>query len=265
MVGCRSQGELASPPRTAATNSYLEYVLRDLLGRDEPVLRLAEAGMCPGHFDFRPSQVAQLGQCRLLLRFDFQAPLGRKIQGLCPSLPIEPIRVEAGLCEPKTYLSACRQSADILVRSGLLTAGSARVRLEQVTSRVNQAAAEATARFERAGLAGTSILTSMHQSAFCRWLGLKVVGTFREADSAGVEELDQAVQAGRTGGVRLVVANRPEGRRAADALAKSLGAQVVVLGNFPDPQEGHVLFDDLLRTNVDLLIQAGRPDRAGGP
>ena len=62
-----------------------------------------------------------------------------------------------------------------------------------------------------------------------------------------------------------MVANRPEGRRAADALAKRLGAQVVVLGNFPDPQEGHALFDDLLRANVNLLIEAGRPDRTGGP
>lgn len=265
LPACRPPDASAPPTRVAATNSYLEYVLRDLLGGQEPVLRLAEAGMCPGHFDLRPSQAAQLGRCTLLLRFDFQSALGRKIGGICPALTIEPVRVPGGLCEPGTYLSACRQAADALVRAGLLDPQPTDQRLAEIDSRVQAAAQQARQRFRQVARPGTAVLASGHQSAFCRWLGLEVAATFRESDSGGVDELDQAVQAGRQRAVRLVVANRPEGRRAADALARTLGVRVAVLGNFPDAGQGHRHFEDLVRSNVECLIEAAQAPEAGSP
>jgi len=265
LPACRQPDASAPATRVAATNSYLEYVLRDLLGDQEPVLRLADAGMCPGHFDLRPSQAAQLRRCTLLLRFDFQSALGRKIGGICPALTIEPVRVAGGLCEPGTYLSACRQAADTLVRAGLLDAQRSHQRLADIDSRVQTAVEQARRRLRQAALSGTVVLASGHQSAFCRWLGLEVAATFRESDSSGVDELDQAVQTGRQRVVRLVVANRPEGRRAADALARTLDARVAVLGNFPDAQQGHHHFEDLVRSNVECLIEAAQAPEAGSP
>ena len=50
----------------------------------------------------------------------------------------------------------------------------------------------------------------------------------------------------------------PEGRRVANALAKRLGAKVVVFGNFPAPapDNGQASFDDLLVDNVRALVEA---------
>ena len=47
-------------PAIAASSSYLASAVRDVMGDDQSVLVLAEPGMCPGHFDLRPSQVRQL-------------------------------------------------------------------------------------------------------------------------------------------------------------------------------------------------------------
>jgi len=78
--GCRRQ---AGPPaKVAASNSMLECAARDLLGGSETILRLAEPGMCPGHYDIRPGQVAALHGCRVLLRLDFQKSLDRKLAGI---------------------------------------------------------------------------------------------------------------------------------------------------------------------------------------
>ena len=59
--------------------------------------------------------------------------------------------------------------------------------------------------------------------------------------------------------MKLIIANLPEGRRTADALAERLGACVVVFGNFPELNNARVSFDELLQGNVAALLRAHRP------
>ncbi|NLF30133.1 MAG: zinc ABC transporter substrate-binding protein [Planctomycetes bacterium] len=251
-AGCRRS---AAPSSVAATNSMLECAARDLLGEAAPVLRLAEPGMCPGHFDIRPSQVAALRRCRVLLRFDFQRAIDGKLAGaIDEGLVIAEIRVPGGLCEPASYTAACRQTADALVGAALLDRTGADERLERIADRMEQRQVECRRRVE--ALAGMPVVASAHQEAFCRWLGLDVVATFSAADTAGVGQVDQAVRRGEAAGAKLVIANGPEGRKLADALAERLGTPVVVFGNFPALDRGHACFDDLLAANVAALVEA---------
>lgn len=258
-AGCGG-GPARPAARVAAANPYLESVVRELLGPDEPILCLAGPGMCPGHFDVRPSQVERLRGCRLLLRFDFQASLDRRLSPLADEgLEVLSVRTGEGLCLPETYLAAARQAGDALARAGLVDRADADRKLTALAARLDAAARRARQRVARANLAGTPVLASGHQAAFCRWLGLAVHGTFSGADQASVGELERAVRAGEDADVRFVVANRPEGRKAADALAGRLSAGVVVFGNFPDASAGQRTFDDLLAANVEALLAAAKP------
>ncbi|MFB3893272.1 MAG: metal ABC transporter solute-binding protein, Zn/Mn family [Phycisphaerae bacterium] len=253
VAGCRKQSQ-AIPP-VAATNSLLECAVKDLLGDSTAVLRLAEPGMCPGHFDIRPSQVEQLRSCRILLRLDFQKSLDTKLTGAKDDgLYIAEIRVSGGLCEPESYLEACRQTADALVAAGLLERDAADTRLTAITDRIEQTAARC--RHEVAALKDTPVIVSVHQEAFCKWLGLQPVALFTGADEAGVGQVDEALRQGEQASAKLVIANLPEGRRVADALAARLGAKVVVFGNFPALNDGQSSFDDLLEANVRALMKA---------
>lgn len=243
----------------AVSNSYLAAVARELLGADVPLTVLAEPGMCPGHFDMRPSQVRQAASCRVVLRFDFQQSLDARFQAAGGRLPrIIAVTVPGGMCEPASYVAACRQAADALVTEGLVPRDVADQRLADVARRMEELAGWTHQQIEAAGLAGTPVLTSRHQAAFCGLLGLKVAATFPVADTAVLSEIDQAVQQGRAAGIRLIVANRPEGRQAADALADQFQARVVVFDNFPAAKEPDA-FERLVRGNVAALVEAARP------
>ncbi|MFP4107046.1 MAG: metal ABC transporter solute-binding protein, Zn/Mn family [Phycisphaerae bacterium] len=256
-LGCRKNSDKPAAP-VAATNSLLECAVKDLLGESTSVLRLAEPGMCPGHFDIRPSQVQQLRRCRVLLRLDFQKSLDTKLAGAKDDgLRIAEIRISGGLCEPESYLAACRQTADALIAADLLDRATADQRLAAIRARIEQTSALCRQRV--VALRDRSVIASSHQEAFCRWLGLRPVAVFAGADSAGVRQVDHAVRQGEQAGVKLIIANRPEGRRVADALAERLGARVVVFGNFPALSSDHTSFDDLIESNVDALVKAASP------
>jgi zinc transport system substrate-binding protein len=251
LVGCqRDDGPV---PPVAVTNTLLAAAVHDLLGEQTEILQLAGPGMCPGHFDIRPSQLSRLRRTRILLRFDFQGGLDNKLSAATQhGLRIVSVSLPGGLCRPDSYLAACRQTADALVAAGLLDRPQADQRLAAITGRIG-ALAEQVRRRTRP-LAGRAVIASAHQKPFCEWLGLEVVATFSGADTAGVGQLDRALRAGQQARVGEIIANRPEGRRVADALADRLGATVVVFDNFPPAPAGR--FDQLLKANTDRLIEA---------
>jgi zinc transport system substrate-binding protein len=260
VMGCHRSEAPGNGPTLATTTSYLEAAARDLLGDSLSVVRLADPGTCPGHFDLRPSQVAELRQCRALLRFDFQKSLDAKLAGTDTHQPrIAQVVLNAGMCCPDSYLLACRQIAEHLVALDLLSRTNADTRLQSIAARLDALSRDASNRVARAGMTGSPVIASGHQRDFCGWLGLEVVAAFRAADTASIGEIEEAIDAGKFAQIKLVIANLPEGRRTADALAERLGARVAVFGNFPALDRGRVSFDDLMTGNVDALLNAARP------
>jgi zinc transport system substrate-binding protein len=250
----------AVPPKdapVAVSSSYLEAAVRDVLGRDVPLVRLAGPAMCPGHFDMRPSQISELARCGLLIRFDFQQALDKKLRN--SSCQTAAVTVHGGLCVPDTYLSACRQVADHLVQADFLSRAEADARLEKIARRMTSLRQEAERRIEAGRLRDVPVLASGHQADFCRWLGLRMIAEISSADSSGIRDLDEALKAGQAAAVRIVVANEPEGRRSADALAERLNAKVVVFANFPLPDD-EPAFDKLVRRNLAALLDAAISD-----
>jgi len=245
---------VAEDAPVAVSSPYLEAAIGDVLRRDVPLVRLAGPAMCPGHFDMRPSQITDLARCRLLVRFDFQQALDEKLGPRSgSSLRTLAVEVPGGLCVPESYVSACRQLADHFVSTGELSLSEANNRLAQVSDRMTKLGTAVARRIDEAGLRDTPVLASGHQAAFCRWLGLQVTGTFSSTDTAGTREIDQTVRAGEAAKASIIIANEPEGRRLADALADRLHAQVVVFGNFPEPGKDQA-FDDLVQRNLAALL-----------
>jgi len=253
--GSASTATTSAAPAVAVTSSTLESAVRDLLG-PVSVLRLAEPGTCPGHFDLRASQVAALRRVRLVLRFEFQHALDAKLVG--PGGPaIVPVRADGGLCEPATYRAICAAVADALVTCGLLPPDRAGSRLATVDAELEELGVWIRQTLADSGWAGQPVIASGHQAAFCRALGLEVRATFGAAEAATFNGLNRVLEDGRD--ARLIVANQPEGRRLADALGARLGVPVVVFANFPDDERHGGRVPNLIRDNVRQLIASGRP------
>jgi zinc transport system substrate-binding protein len=242
-----------------AAGPLFQCAAAELLGPDAETVSLAGPGMCPGHFDISPGQAQQLGRARLLLRFDFQKELDSWM-GTAGNRPprIVPMTVSGGLAEPASFTSLCRQAAAGLTAEGLLDEPTAAHRLSEIDYRMETLEAWAVGRVAAAGLDRRPVLASRHQAAFCRLLGLDVKGEFPATDTAGPAQVQEAVSIGIASRVKLIIANRPEGRQAADALAERLGARVVVFDNFPNEGRPNA-FDAMVRGNVERLTAEPRP------
>jgi zinc transport system substrate-binding protein len=244
--------------RVAVSNTYLGCAVKDALGGKAEVVALAGAGACPGHFDLRPSQVAELRSCDVLVRFGFQQALEDQLRRSCPDLPVIRVNVAGGLSVPETYVNVLETVASEFVRfrpalhSRATRPVDAIGRVRELEGRLSPADGDGQ---QDSPLLGVPVVASRHQAELIRWRGMDVVAVLPAPDAMRPSDLSEAINEGRTAGVKLVVANRPEGRKLADAVAGRLGVEVVVLDNFPEGVEPGD-FDAMVRRNVERLEAA---------
>jgi len=256
LAGCKNTNVDRSQPEIAVTNSYLQCVVKDLCP-DAEILCLAPPGMCPGHFDMLPSQVAQLSACRMLLLFDFQKSIEDSLSRMKENgLKIHLVKASSGLCVPETYVAICTEVCTILCAQYPEKAESTRRRLESIQGRLERAAEELIASVKQTGVGSAKVIASDHQEQFARWLGLEIVATFVGSDIETVANINDCLKKAQGQDVRFVIANKQEGTALAEALASRLGAKAIVFSNFP-VFDGHGNgFDHLLRENVRILVEA---------
>lgn len=244
----------------SVSSPYLMAVARDLLGADAAVHSLAGPGQCPGHFDVTPADVARVRRSQAFIRFDFQRHFDARI-GAGGEPRIVAVALPGGMCEPTSYLAACRGVAEELVALGLLDRATADARLAAIEARMTSLEAQSDKTVKSAKLAGAKVVTTPHQAAFCESLGLNVVGLLDGNDDPAA--LAALAQAGREAGVRVVVGNVPQGEQAPRRLAEVLNVPAVMFDNFPacpsgDTSGGGPPFDELVLGNVRRLADACR-------
>jgi zinc transport system substrate-binding protein len=257
LTGCSSRGLEKKQPEIAVTNSYLQCVVKDLCGDDMQILCLAPPGMCPGHFDMSPAQVKQLCDCKILLLFDFQQKIEDSLSrmrenGLKTAL-LEPL---PGLCVPETYMAACREVANILSVEYPEKQAQYEQRLRLIEKRMKELGLELRTVIEQSGVKATEVVASDHQAEFADRLGLEIVATFMGSDIETASNINQCLTKAQGRDVRFVIANKQEGTALAEALAERLQAKAIIFSNFPDIDTSSNGFDQLLRKNVQALVEA---------
>lgn len=262
LAGCNHKSDPSTPSAIAVGNSYLEAAVVDLGFDRSKIMSLVPPGMCPGHFDLKPTQADRLLSCTVLLVFDFQSNLSSSLPRVRESgLKIGVITPPPGLCVPASYLTVVRQTAAALASANLLSAEQSVSRLQSIEKRMKQLDEQVRAEVEQAGISGSRVVLSQHQEAFARRLGLIPVGTFRGRDTETPGSIQSALEKAGQNPAKWVIANRQEGTELAASLAKRLSVSLVVFGNFPETVGNcgdQPAFDSLVCENVRRLVEASR-------
>lgn len=239
----------------AATNMTLACAVREVWPEAKVVV-LASGEMCPGHVDFRPSQIERLQGAVASVRFDFQKSIDRRMKDAAGN-QIRCVAVHAndGLAIPANYVDICVQIAESLKSLIGVSEATMADRLAKIDARMSALAERSQQAIASAGVAKVPVLASVHQSAFCRWLGFDVIANVPAGDAVTAETLDETLAKAESSKVQWILANGPEGRQSADRLAEALSAKVIVLENFAI-DDGPAGFDRLVDGNVAKIVEA---------
>jgi len=196
------------------------------------VTTIAPAGLCPGHFDLKPSDVAAANNARLVLNHGWEAWYSSLEKAIVPPGPRRvTLSTKGNWMIPEQQKLAAAEIAVLLAEIDTVRADTYRLAAARYQSEVDSVAAVV-----RAMLAGKElppVIASEQQTPLLKWLGFPVVATYGRAEDFTAQELTRMARVASESGVKLVVDNLQSGPDTGKPLADGLGTKHITLTNFP--------------------------------
>lgn len=246
------------PPVVVVSTTMIRSMLDYLVPEDIDARTIIPAAACPGTYDLRPSDAAQLARADLIVRHDYQAYLDSRLLAQNPGIPVRVLDTPGSLVAPDNYLAVMSRLRDILSKRFPGLSGTLDQNYRLAEAEVKAVEQEARDRIAEAGLPGSTVLCADKQASFMRWAGINVAAAFTSSpDELSVFQLARTISAGRESGARFVVGNQQSGGEAvARGVAGETGLPVAILSNFPGSNERNGSWRELLFDNIDLLARA---------
>jgi zinc transport system substrate-binding protein len=247
--GCASDS--ARRPRIVASTTLISAIVETVAPDRFAVTTIAPAGLCPGHFDLKPSDVTAANYAKLVLNHGWEAWYPVLEKAIVPPGPRRvTLATEGNWMIPEIQKQAAAEIATLLAELDTALADTYRLAATRYGSAVDSAAAAV-----RALLAGKElppVIAAEQQAPFVRWLGFHVVATYGRAEDFTAQELTRLARVALDSGVGLVIDNLQSGPDAGKPLAEALEAKHATLTNFPL----HGSYRQALLDNAMTLAQA---------
>jgi len=248
VLGCaRPSGRI----RVVASTTLISAIVQAVGGDRFAVTTIAPAGLCPGHFDLKPSDVTAANNARLILNHGWEAWYPGLEKAIIPPRPRRvTLTTQGNWMIPELQKQAAAEIGGLLAELDTARADTYQLAATRYEADVDSAAAAA-----RALLAGRelpAVIVAEQQSPFVVWLGFHVVATYGRAEDFSAQEMTRLARVAIDSDVKLIVDNLQSGPDAGKPLAEALKVKHVTLTNFP--LEGS--YSRSLLDNTAALAQA---------
>lgn len=251
------QAEAAEQDTThvVCTNTILaDFTTHLLNGTDSTVDNIMPAGVCPAHFDTRPSDVQRIASADIVIALGWEPWL----QDLLKASGSTATRINcAGLGEwnlpagARTYVKALRDNltAVLPAHQQLIRDNAARY-----LERINQTAEDAQKMIQSQGYTGKKVICMQWQQAFVEWLGLNITATYAPPERLSTRDMLNVTAAASKSDVCAVIDNLQSGTSFGASVAADAQISHVVLTNFPGTAPGAETYLDMLRYNTEQIV-----------
>ncbi len=242
-------------------SSLIADVAQDVAGGKLEVHNLIPPGMCPGHYDMKPSDVETLANSKLLIIHNWQQDKAN-ITGLIeaannPNLIIKVIDVKDDPMVPETETETIDKIVQALSNIDPENSAYYRERADKRTQSVLAEGEEIKTRLQQAKADGVKVICSDVQAGFVTWAGFDIVATYGRPEELSPIDIERLVTQAKQAGVALVIDNLQSGGTAASkTMAQDIGATQVTISNFPGGFEGTETWEKAIDKNVDLILEA---------
>ena len=243
-------------------SSYITNIIQDLSDGGVKTRTIIPPGVCPGHYDVKPSEIKALANSKALFIHNYQQTY-QNIAGAVeaaqnPDLIITVLNVTGNWMVPAVQAEAVSKIAqalgEIYPENAAYYQGNASERIQAILAYGEQV----KNRLQDAGVDGAKVICAAMQEGFVRWAGFNVTATYGRPEELGspadVEQLlTEAIEAG----VVLVIDNLQSGTTTLGAsLGHDIEAIPITISNFHGGLENTETWEKAIDENVYLLLEA---------
>lgn len=254
-----SVGHEGNDPRIVCANSILADFTSNVVGDLARVDYLMPSGVCPSHYDSRPSDAELVADADIIVMMGWEGWLN----GLIESTGRSEIPVIRCMAQGDQNLPADAKRFVDHIASGLSEvmeddAATLSANAESYKAHIDAKDMDLKARVETAGVDGSKVVVMEWQRAFVESLGFLIVGTFGPPEGLSVQDQLNVATTASGEDVAMVVDNLQSGTEFGAQVAVDTGKEHVVLTNYPAAAPDTNTYLDMIDYNTDQLIDGAK-------
>lgn len=256
-------GQEQEKPLVIATTAILADFAEAVGGELIEVYTITPSGICPAHYDLRPSDIRAVAQASLVLYHGFE-PWLEDLIASSGNTEVKRVQVKGPWNIPPKAVEIVGKIAEALSEVDPADAEYFQSSSQSYQGEITTVAEELQAEAGELGVDEAKAIVMQWQEGFVGWLGFDIVATYPPPEMLSLKEVDELIQIGREQGVALVIDNLQSGIDFGARLAFEVSAVHVVLTNFPGAIPHTATYLEMLRYNAERLFEALRTYRGEG-
>ncbi len=244
-----------------AGSSLIANIIQDVAAGKLETRTIIPPGVCPGHYDMKPSDVEALANSKALFIHDYQQYF-QNINGAVdaadnPDLIIRVLNVTGNWMVPQVQAEAV---AAITEGLGEIDPDNVAYYYDKAVERIQAILTkgeEVENTLSDAEVGNVTVICAEMQQGFVNWAGFNIVATFGRPEDLSPAQIADLIDTAQETGAALIIDNLQSG---SETLGASIGEDVetipVTISNFPGGLEDTDTWEKAIDKNVDLLLDA---------
>lgn len=253
----------AAPTTIVCTTTTLQVVTEQVGGSAVEVVSLVQPGVCPSHFDVRPSHLDAVDTASLVLYHGVEPWLEQLITA-SGNTTVEQRALKGPWNAPVLAVQKIEAVRDALIQVDPENAEYYKENAEKAIADIHTMSN--TIKEEAASLEVDSIpvMCMEWQQYLVEWMGFTIVKTYSPPETLSLKDVNDLIKTGRENGVCLVIDNLQSGTEVGAEIAAAIGAEHAVLTNFPTAVPETDTLAAMIAYNADQLLTAVKKQKEQG-
>ena len=257
LSGCETAE--TSQLKVVTTTSLLTLIVQRVGGDMVDVVNIIPPTQHPGDFDTTPGDMQKLADADLFLSHGW--PGETFVPGLInsannPDLTAVIIDIKGNWMTPPVQLEAVDRIVAALSEVDAENTAAYQQLAVELKAQIVAKEIEMKVKLAEVSLSEINVMGSFWQAGFIKWTGLNIVATYGAPDSLTPQVVQELVDTGREENVTLIIDNLHSGQDAGKAIAEELGAQRIILSNFPGGFDNTETWEKAIDYNIELILEA---------
>lgn len=246
-----------------AGSSFIANIVQDVADGKLEARAIIPPGVCPGHYDVKPSDIEALANSKALIIHNYQQNY-QNIVGAIEAvtdqnhdLVITVLNITGNWMVPAVQAEGVSKIAqalgEIYPENAAYYQGNATARAQAILAYGEQV----KDRLQDAAVDGVKVVCAAMQEGFVRWAGFNVVATFGRPEDLTPAQVAALIDQAQEAGVALVIDNLQSGATTLGAsMEQDIEAITVTISNFPGGLQNTGTWEKAIDKNITLLLEA---------
>lgn len=242
------------------TTTALEALAEEVGGGTVDVVSLVQPGVCPSHFDVRPSHIAEVSHASLVLYHGVE-PWLEDLLAASQNETVEKVHVAGPWNTPQLAKEKIELVRDALSRAQPEQRDTYKKNADRAVETIDTVADTIKREAEPLTVETITVLCMDWQRSLIEWIGFDIAASYAPPETLSVKDVNDLIVIGREKDVALVCDNLQSGTEIGAEIAAEIHAHHVVLTNFPDAVPETETVTKMIQYNAQQLLDAAKKYR----